>query len=1138
MPLIQFRRGGDAVRLATTLASGEPFFTTDTHRLYIGDNNLLGGYSIAGSSGVGNVYIAQATQPSAPPGNQDAFWFNTATNQLSLWKVIGGVGAWQPISVGPQGPAGGPQGPTGAAGNTLRSGGGAPANTLGADGDWYINTADLRIYGPKAAGAWPTTGTLIVQGPRGTSVLSGEGGPTSLTGVVGDFYFQTNNSTMYGPKGTAGWPSSGTSLIGPPGQQGSTGNDGRTIHNGPSNPTTEGIDGDFFLNTTTNTLYGPRLGSWPTAGTSIIGPTGATGARGSLIHYGNEPPSSTFPQVSSLRDGDFYLDVITRRLYGGYVAANSSPWGAGVSLVGSTGPAGPSGLTGPPGAAGSPGLVWRGVYQSGTTYPLNSVVHFSGSSYVVTNPTGTTNAPSNAADWNLVAQQGSTANAVATIYANSPIVWDVPTTTLSFSVPNASVGNVLRYSGTAWEAAQAAAARSIQTGAGAPDTNTVGQDGDWYIQTGGAGAPLLWGPRTTTNAVVSWGTAQSLVGPSGSPGSSGPQGPGGVDGTPGMEWNGEWLSTTNYSKGAVVSYNGSIYIAEQNNVLDTTPVTTAQWDLLVTRGEQGEPAGLVGNSPVLITSDTVNEITTFTVGLVDGKNTGEVFTWDDTSKAWVLAMPVASLDALSDVTITAPVANQALVYNGTDWVNGGDLISTLDSLEDVVLTTPTTNQVLLFNGTVWENASTVLEIVAPPPLVWDNTTSTLSLIPGNINGDVLTWNATTSVWEASALPPLDITAALPLYWDSVSNTMSFGVSGNAGDVLIHDGVNWIAGAPYDHTRPTVLWGDGPPEQNLGNSGDFYFDTANDILYGPKCNGCLSNRWTELNPPLPLVGPRGFSGIQGIQGPPGPQGPVGAQGNTGQSTSNLIRSWYVTSDPPNPLTEINNTQPIIGASDGDFLLVFVGVFPNYTSIRWYGRRVSGFWAGINGSGGFAELKGTQGVEGVAGPTGLIGPAGPQSGQLIRHSSEYSSNSVPATPSVDEGMVGDFHITTLYTPLPLGEYIGTFLFGAKTSDATSPWPPAQDLRGAPGPVGATGPQGPVATSTQAHPLGGLVDGGTVEVPLLSIRLRYGSGLVLTEIDSLGYLEPNLPLSGALASINNEIVVLSKPVNAAYRRSWFGI
>ena len=67
-----------------------------------------------------------------------------------------------------------------------------------------------------------------------------------------------------------------------------------------------------------------------------------------------------------------------------------------------------------------------------------------------------------------------------------------------------------------------------------------------------------------------------------------------------------------------------------------------------------------------------------------------------------------SLGDLSDVTLTSPTSGQALVYNGTKFVNqtvsgGGGGASKLDDLSDVVITAPTTNQTLVYNGTNFIN---------------------------------------------------------------------------------------------------------------------------------------------------------------------------------------------------------------------------------------------------------------------------------------------------------------------------------------------------------------------------------------------------------------------------------------------------
>ncbi len=51
-----------------------------------------------------------------------------------------------------------------------------------------------------------------VQGPRGNTILNGTTVPSSGTGINGDFYINTATWMIYGPKENGGWPP-GVSLI-------------------------------------------------------------------------------------------------------------------------------------------------------------------------------------------------------------------------------------------------------------------------------------------------------------------------------------------------------------------------------------------------------------------------------------------------------------------------------------------------------------------------------------------------------------------------------------------------------------------------------------------------------------------------------------------------------------------------------------------------------------------------------------------------------------------------------------------------------------------------------------------------------------------------------------------------------------
>lgn len=191
----------------------------------------------------------------------------------------------------------GPQGVPGINGKTVLNGTADPGSAVGTNGDFYINTATSFIFGPKTGGAWGHGVSLVgpqgaqgiqgvqgiqgMPGADGRTVLSGAIAPGSGVGVNGDFYINTATSFIYGPKAGGAWPA-GVSLVGATGATGATGAnglDGKTVLNGTVAPGAGvGTNGDFYINTTSSTLYGPKAsGAWP-AGVSLVGPTGPAGA--------------------------------------------------------------------------------------------------------------------------------------------------------------------------------------------------------------------------------------------------------------------------------------------------------------------------------------------------------------------------------------------------------------------------------------------------------------------------------------------------------------------------------------------------------------------------------------------------------------------------------------------------------------------------------------------------------------------------------------------------------------------------------------------------------------------------------------------------------------------------------------------
>jgi hypothetical protein len=217
---------------------------------------------------------------------------------------------------GPPGPPGsmGLEGPQGFPGNTVLYGAVDPVASDGVDGNFYINTTTHFMFGPKANHAWPAGTSLIgpqgpqgiqgvqgVQGIPGNTVLYGAGAPASGVGVDGNFYINTSTNFIYGPKTADAWPA-GTSMVGPQGPQGIQGIPGNTVLYSAGPPASgTGVDGNFYIDTTAHVIYGPKAaGAWP-AGTSLVGPQGPQGVQGI-----QGPVGPTGPVPEAPTDGQIY----------------------------------------------------------------------------------------------------------------------------------------------------------------------------------------------------------------------------------------------------------------------------------------------------------------------------------------------------------------------------------------------------------------------------------------------------------------------------------------------------------------------------------------------------------------------------------------------------------------------------------------------------------------------------------------------------------------------------------------------------------------------------------------------------------------------------------------------------------------
>ena len=181
-----------------------------------------------------------------------------------------------------------------------------PVATDGKDGDICINTAAWTVFAPKAAGAWPVGVSLVgppgvgTQGPSGTLSIG-----TVTTGAAGSAATVTNSGT---PEAAV------FNFSIPQGEQGNPSPAGNTVLSGTVDPTAaDGADGDFWINTATSTLFGPKAaGAWP-AGVSLVGPAGSGGGGGLVLleqHAATNSASLDFTTAISSTYDDYLIEII------------------------------------------------------------------------------------------------------------------------------------------------------------------------------------------------------------------------------------------------------------------------------------------------------------------------------------------------------------------------------------------------------------------------------------------------------------------------------------------------------------------------------------------------------------------------------------------------------------------------------------------------------------------------------------------------------------------------------------------------------------------------------------------------------------------------------------------------------------
>jgi hypothetical protein len=176
----------------------------------------FGGTPAAAGSSHGTRGAAGPRGPVGPRGPQGPAGASGAPGSNGPIGLTGARGATGPMGPpGPRGPAG-PMGTRGATGARGLMGPMGPAGPTGATGP----AGAIGPTGPQ--------GPAGTNGTNGTTILSGTTTPSSSLGAVGDFYLDTAAAKLYGPKTSSGWPATGVSLVGPQGPAGPAGPPGPT----------------------------------------------------------------------------------------------------------------------------------------------------------------------------------------------------------------------------------------------------------------------------------------------------------------------------------------------------------------------------------------------------------------------------------------------------------------------------------------------------------------------------------------------------------------------------------------------------------------------------------------------------------------------------------------------------------------------------------------------------------------------------------------------------------------------------------------------------------------------------------------------------------------------------------------------
>jgi hypothetical protein len=169
---------------------------------------------------------------------------------------------------------------------------------------------------------------------------------------------------------------------------------------------------------------------------------------------------------------------------------------------------------------------------------------------------------------------------------------------------------------------------------------------------------------------------------------------------------------------------------------------------------------------------------------------------------------------------------------------------------------------------------------------------------------------------------------------------------------------------------TILSGAAIPTKAIGIDGDFYIDTKNANLYGPKTKGvwkiATSLKQAEIKSVATVIGEQGGMGATGAQGEKGDKGATGNTGATGVAGSSGVAG----------ATGAKGNDGAAGA------MGMSGAAGSIGSAGPAGAPGANGSAGAPGTAGTNGAQGAQGTQGIKGDTGVAGTNGAQGVQGIQ------------------------------------------------------------------------------------------------------------------------------------------------------------